>query len=347
MADGKDFGMKTMDPGTGQGAACGTGTKGSWGEMPLDPFPGVYLERSGQPCGPCVEDGSFRGLETALDLRRYGSVFVSVQRTAAGGLLVALTNNSTRLVAFDAGVSENANDSGFLPTNSNLTRAETDGYTDGALAPDSKFDFRVVGLGVQVGEPFRVATVNGDANARTFETFWSAGDYMERLLRGVSRCSHISFRHGKADFAFEMGRMDFYPSMSGIEGPGGLTVGRPLAGAFIPLRVPDFAGGPLDDDALTVELAIDRTVHVEADPLVAIPALGVGEAFLLPITFELYGSTVRNRSVVNKADVERVAAQTMGKIFAIMSEDVDPNNPESVRRFQRLMQRLGAEGLNG
>lgn len=331
-----DTGIYTKDTG---GGSCGTGG-GNYASNPLDPFPGKFMERSGQPCGPCVEDGSFRGLETALNLRRYGSVYINVQRTVAGDLLIAAMSNTTRLVAFDAGVSENGNDTGLLPTNSNLARCETDGYTDGALAPDSKFDFRVTGLGVQIAEPFRAATVNSDPNARTYEVFWSAGGYLERILRAVLRASHLSFRHGKADFAFEMGRPDFYPSMSSVEGDGGVNVGRPLAGAYIPLRVPDFAGGPLDDDALTVEWWVDRTVQVEADPLVPVPVLGVGEAFLIPVTFELYGSTVRNNTIVNKADVEKVAQQAVAKAMSVMADELNPNDPNSVIMVQRMMRRM-------
>lgn len=345
MADGgstmekalADTGIYTKDK---DGGACGVGSAGGSASSPLDPFPGKYMERSGQPCGPCVEDGSFRGLETALNLRRYGTVFLNIQRTAGGSLLIAATNNNNRLIAFDAGQSENGNDTGLLPTNSNLTRAETDGYTDGALAPDSKFDYRVVGLGVQMGEPFRATTINGDANGRRFEPFWLAGDYFAKVIRAVLRASHLSFRHGKADFAFEMGRPDFYPSMSSVEGTGGVNVGQPLAGAFIPLRVPDFAGGPLDDDALTVEWWVDRTVEVEADPLVPVPALVAGEAFLLPVTFELYGSTVRNQTIVNKADVTRVAQEAVGKVLASLADELDPNDPRSVAMVQRVMRKF-------
>jgi len=326
-----------------EGGACGVGSAGGSASNPLDPFPGKYMERSGQPCGPCVEDGSFRGLETALNLRRYGTIFLTATRTAGGSLIVSATNNNTRLVAFDAGQGENANNTGLVPTNSNLSRAETDGYTDGALAPDSKFDYRVVGLGVQMGEPFRATTVNGDTNGRRFESFWSAGDYLSRLLRAAVRCSHLSFRHGKADFAFEMGRPDFYPSMSSVEGAGGVNVGQPLAGAFIPLRVPDFAGGPLDDDALTVEWWVDRSFEVEADPLVPVPALLGVEAFLVPVTFELYGSTVRNQTVVNKADVARVAKEAVGEVLATLADELDPNDPRSVAMVQRVMRKLAAK----
>lgn len=325
-----------------EGGACASGGGTGTGEMPLDPYPGKYPERSGQPCGPCSEDGSFRGLETALVLRRYATVFAQVVRTAGGDLQVLATTNSTRLIAWDAGSGENGNTSGLLPTNSNLTRAETDGYTDGALAPDQKWDFRAVGMGVQVLEAFRAATVSGDTNGRIFDPFWTLGDYSVKLARALCRCGHISFRHGKADFAYEMGRLDFYPSMSSLDGPdgGGVMVGNPLAAAFVPLRVPDFAGGPTDDDALEVELSIDRSFQVSQDPLVPVPALGAGEAYLLPVTFELYGSTVRNSNIVDKKGVEAVARGAIVDVVAGLAEDIDPNNPESVRLFQRMLTRL-------
>lgn len=302
---------------------------------PLDPFEGEYMKPVAA-CGPCDPEGvGWRGLETALNLRRYATVFVNLTRTAGGNLLVAGTG-ATPLQAFGAGYKENGANTGLLPTTLNLTRAETDGYTEGALGPNKDWNYRIVGVGVLVGVPFRAATLGTDAGGRICDPFWVAGDYPEQVARLLLDTSHFTFKHGKADSGFEMGRLSFYPSMSSILGRQGVSVGNPLASAFIPLRFPDFAGGPDDDDAVTVEISIDRSFQVNADPLVPVPVLGAGEAYLLPVTVELYGHTIRVARGITKHDVQGAVMEQL----ALLTEGLDPTNPTDLAVFQRIMKAM-------
>lgn len=301
--------------------------------MPLDPFDGAFMEP--KEGGPCEADSSFRGLETVLVLRRYATVFVALVRDAVtGDLTIAPTNSASPYIAFDEGYKEAGNDTGLLPAGTNLTRAETDGYTEGALAPDAKFTFRIVGMGLQFGQPFRVGTVGADAAARTYDPFWSLAPYGARIVRALADAAHVTYRHGKADFGYEMGKLSFYPSMSSMLGADGLgvSIGNPLANAFIPLRVPDYSGGPEDDDAITVELAVDRTVNVVQDA--AVPT--VAGTYLLPITIELYGHTLRNNRAVTRDNVREMMADELKAIW----DNIDTNNPDELRLAAKLMQAL-------
>lgn len=344
MADGNGKGYANFKSDTADGddddtgevtvGACATGgAMASY--MPLDPFNGQMMSPQTGKCGPCFPDASWRALETALVPRRYATFFLTITRTVAGQLQIPLSGAANELIVFAEGVSESGQKSGFLPAGTELTRAETDGFTKGALASDKQFGFRVVGMGVQIERPYRGVTINGDVGARADDIFWDAS-YTERLVGQLLKASHITYKQGNASGGFEMGLLKFHPSMSAVEGAGVPRVGVPVAGGFVPLRIPVFGGGPDDDNQLNIVLTVDRTVSVEPDPLVPVPALGVGEFYSLPITVELIGHTVRLYQEVTKSAVKREARkQARAAIEELFSEMPDNATVADMKRLVR------------
>lgn len=298
----------TIYPGKSDGSPLGGG------KFILDPFDGRMRlpanAKSGQ-CGPCGDDGgdvAWRELETALDVLRYATGFVTIQRTVAGALLIANTG-TTPLTLWDNGVGEDGTSAGLLPAGTVLSRAETDGYKDGAIAANQQQNYRTVGLSLEIEVPHLTGTVNGDTAARRYLDAF--GPYTEWLVRALANAMHIKFKYGGTQLGYEMGRPCFWPSMSSKVGALGAQFGRPLAGAFVPLRVPTFSGTALDENQLSVELHIDRTVQIESIAASPIPATAVGEFYQLPITCQLIGEPVPSGNVASISGVKNAAKQEL------------------------------------
>lgn len=274
----------------------------------LDPFGGQLMDAPKSACGPCeASDVSWRQLEVNLVQGRYATVFVDI--AIAGGIMT-IAKTSDPLVAFAAGVKEAGDKAGLFPAGSNLTRAETDAYSEGALGTNIASNFRITGLQVMFGEPFVTGVVSGDATGRTI---LPAHDfYGSRIVRALAKVSHIKFRYGQAEGGYELGRPEFWPSAAGMHSPDYPTNGFPIARLFMPLRMPTWAGGPTDENAIEVDLHIDHAVQITPDPLVPVPALGGGAHLLLPVTFMLMGDP-RNAEAVTAASVERIVAEKVAE----------------------------------
>lgn len=334
MAD--DGGKSTYFPGNTDGGNVTA-------SFVLDPFNGRYRvpKPSGKEgaCGPCGEGGgdvAWRELETALDVLRYASGFFNIQRTAGGDLFIAQTGNNP-LVLWNNGVQENADPTGLLPAGSTLTRAETDGYKEGAIAANQSQNFRAVGLSLEVEMPFLTGTIGTDTNARFYLDQFT--EYAEWLVRAVATAGHLRFRYGGTQLGYEMGRMCFWPSMSGKVGQLGAQFGRPLAGAFVPLRIPTFSGTSLDENQLECEIHLDRSVQVNAIAAAPIPALAVGTNYLLPITAQLIGEPVPSGNVQS---IDGVKSAAKSEISAMLTKAAAAAGGDPAR-FMAALASLAAE----
>ncbi len=322
--------------GLGFSGAPGMGAENT--PNPMDPWPGRFNKRGNMICGPCVEDESWRSSETVLSVQRFGTFYVMVKRSAGGALYISKTGTSP-LQIFTAAAGEDGAEAG-LPAGVKLTSSDTNAAEEGALTGHDKIDFRIAGMGVHIEEPFRLTTVEGDANSQLVEDFWAT--YADRLVRRFARSSVLTIRHGKTDAGkYNMGKLQFHPAMGGLVGAGGLTVGSPLAAAFVPFNGPDFGGGPNDEDGLTLELSTTRTIGTPADAGAPVPALAGSDVFLLPICVELIGRPVRNDKVVSRGDMAAVAAETTVDVVRKMLAVTDMTKPEEVAALQRYLGALG------
>lgn len=340
MDDKPGMGGVTMDFPSDE--ACPA--EGPYAQFPMDPFPGYALKRSG-PCGPCIGEPNnmaWRALEMLLAVRHYGTVFVDVTRDAGtGALIVSPSTGATNLYRwFMAGNGEAAATTGLFPAATLLTRAETSAFAQGALAPDMRWDYRIVGAGVTLELPFRTGTVNADPAARTYDTFWRESTYVEAILRAVISDSWISFRHGNTDFAYQEGKLSFFPSMSQVSGNIGARVGHSLAGSFIPFRTPEYGGGPDDDDKLVIELNIAHTLVIPSDPANPTVALPAGEHYLLPLVLELYGSIIKSNAATSASDVRAIVRdETNARINAALAA-VNQSDPAEMRAALKMIQAM-------
>lgn len=294
--------------------------------FPLEPFATLSKRPPQGNSGPC-DDGSvsFREIETALDVARYSSVFVRLQRSAGGDIFVA--SSATPLQWFQAGNQQSAAGTGLVDSaGANtipLTRAETDAYDGGALAANQSQNFRVVGVMVEVEFPFLTATIGADVGGRRYLDVFTA--YFAHLVRALSTSAHFRFTFGNSQMGYEMGRICFWPSMSQKLSAQGVSFGNPRASAFIPLRLPTYGGAFNDDNQLDGELIIDRSFQVDAIGGAPVPALVGATQYLLPVTLQLVGEPVAT-GVSAKDIADEAEARILRKLAAVMEGSAGPND---------------------
>lgn len=287
---------------------------------PMDPWGGAMQDPPMSACGPCDAPGdiSFRALEVNLVQGRYCTIAVTAT-VSGGNLVIARTASDRPLVGFDNGTAESGNTAGFTNVGGNavnLTRAETDAYSDGALGTNIASNWRVTGMAVEPFDPFVYGVpVGGDDSARQYPAWLRF--YAPLLLAAVMRSSHIKFAYGQATGGFEMGRPDYWPAPFGLSGGELPTNGQPLPRLFVPLRLPTWAGGPNDDNALECNWYIDHTVTVAADPTVPVPALPAGASVLIPFTIYLTGDP-RNAKALSVENVEALVAEKVRSALGTM-----------------------------
>lgn len=299
-------------------------SKAAMDAFPLEPFTSLSKKPPLGNSGPC-DDGSvsFREIETALDVLRYSSVFAQLQRSAGGDIFVAAS--ATPLQWFQAGNAQSAAGTGLVNSaGANtipLTRAETDAYEGGALAANQTQNFRVVGIMCEVEFPFLTATIGADTGGRRYLDVFTA--YFEHIVRGLSTSSHFRFTFGNSQMGYEMGRLNFWPSMSQKLSANGVSFGNPRASAFVPLRLPTYAGAFNDDNQIDGELIIDRSFQVDAIGGAPVPALAGQTQYLLPVTLQLIGEPVAT-GVSAKDIADEAEARILRKLVAAMEGSAGP-----------------------
>lgn len=301
-------------------------SKAAMDAFPLEPFATLSKRPPLGNSGPC-DDGSvsFREIETALDVARYSSVFVQLQRSAGGDLFVAAS--ATPLQWFQAGNSQSAAGTGLVNSAGantiTLTRAETDAYDGGALAANQQQNFRVVGVMVEVEFPFLTATIGADTGGRRYLDVFSV--YFAHLVRALSTSAHFRFTFGNSQMGYEMGRICFWPSMSQKLSAQGVSFGNPRASAFIPLRLPTYGGAFNDDNQLDGELIVDRSFQVDAIGGAPVPALAGATQYLLPVTLQLVGEPVAT-GVSPKDIADQAEARILRRLAAMAEGASGPND---------------------
>lgn len=292
----------------------------------LDPFAGAHMDPPVSACGPCdAADISWRQLEVNLVQGRYATVFVDL--TVSGGNLV-IAKTADALVAFAAGTKENGAKSGLFPADAMLTRAETDAYSEGALGTNIASNYRVVGMQILPGEPFLTGTVGGDPTGRT--VLPALDFYASRIARALFKNSHVKFRYGQAEGGYELGRPEFWPAGMGMLSQDFPSNGQPIPRLFMPLRLPTWAGGPTDDNAIEVDLSIDHAIQITADPLVPVPALAGATHYLMPLTFMLMGDP-RNEKALTASNVDAIVARKVQEMLAGGGVNIDELVAQKVR----------------
>lgn len=294
-----------------------------------DPFAGAFpTPDEKNACGPCEK--VLAKDELAHNPRRYGTGFLEI--TVSGGDLVLTNNAASPLVIFEEGLTDNGDSVGLA--NTALTRAETDAYKGGYLTGSENDNFRLRGIGVHVGRPFRRAT--GALGARGYETFWSA--YLERLQAAIIETACIALHHAKDatnrnEQVFELGRIGFHPPQAGVVSPSGVTIGNPLARAYIPFTSPAWSGVFEDTKALSVRLTLPRDLTIEEDTTAPVAALA-GDTYLIPVTVELYG-----HSVHTEEKSEEIRSQALG-VWNDMLEGLDLEKAEDRAVAKRIQEKL-------
>lgn len=300
----------------------------------LDPFGGQMMDAPKSACGPCeATDVSWRQLEVNLVQGRYATVFVDIGVGGGGTMVIAKTTDP--LIAFGAGTKEVGDKAGLFPTGTNLTRAETDAYSEGALGTNIASNFRITGMQVLFGEPFLTGTVTGDTSGRTVHP--ALDFYGSRIVRALAKNSHVKFRYGQAEGGYELGRPEFWPAGIGMNSPDFPTNGLPIARLFMPLRLPTWAGGPTDENAIEVDLHVDHSVQIIPDGLVPMPVLGAGAHLLLPVTFMLMGDP-RNAEAITAANVEKMVndkvAAALGAGGSSLEAIINARVEEALKRIR-------------
>lgn len=301
-----------------------------WVKLADDPFGGAFAKPTTKnACGPC--DASVMADELAHSPRRYGTAQFAMTVTADDGVSIA-ENTGSPLAIFEEGLTENGDEAGF--TGIPLTRAETDAFKGGWLVGSTNENFRLRGIGIHIGRPYRaVAATTGK---RTYETFWSS--YLDRLQAALMETCTVSLHYAKdptnrQEITFELGRLAFHPPQAGIVSSEGARVGNPLARAYIPLTSPAWSGVFDDPRALTVKLTLNRDIEISGDALNPVAAAGA-DAYEIPVTVELYGHSV---------ETNEGREETRGEVVSVVNDligDLDVDNPEDRAILKRLQAKL-------
>lgn len=301
----------------------------NWVSMVDDPFGGAFSEPGEKgACGPCEK--ALSKDELAHNPRRYGTGMLDI--AVVGGALVLANNTASPLVIFEEGLTDNGDNVGLAGTA--LTRAETDAFKGGYLTGSENDNFRIRGIGIHVGRPFRrLAAALG---ARTYETFWSA--YLERLQAAIIETLCVSLHHAKDavnrnEQVFELGRIGFFPAQGGVVSTGGARIGNPLARAYVPLTSPAWTGVFEDPKSLSVKLTLPRDLTIEEDAVLPVPDLA-GDEYRLPVTVELYGHTVHTEE-----KTEEIRGQALG-VWNEMVEGLDMEKAEDRAVFKRIQDKI-------
>lgn len=314
--DEGDMGIRTMD-------------STDWVSLADDPFGGAFSKPQEKgACGPC--ETVFAKDELAHNPRRYGTGCVPIN--VSGGNLVLPNNTAAPLVIFEEGLTDDGDNAGL--SGIALTRAETDAYKGGYLAGNKNENFRLRGIGIHVGRPFRL--VAGALSGRTYETFWSA--YLERLQVAIMETLCVSLHHAKDatnrnEQVFELGRIGFHPPQAGVVAASGARIGNALARAYVPFTFPAWSGVYEDVRSLSVRLTLPRDITIEQDAVAPIAAIG-GDAYRLPVTVELYGHAVRTNEAT-----EEIRDQALG-VWSDLVEGLDLEKAEDRAVFKRIQEKI-------
>lgn len=257
MAKGEDFGAVSMDAAPQ--------------EYPYE-FSGQKNDETRGNCGPC-EGGALCGPEVSrLSIRRFATAHF-LATNAAGVLTFAA--QSAKL--FTAGVGESGADAQVA---GNLSDAETDAFSKGALVTKAGEHFRVRAVQVTIGSLFLGATA---ATARA-DAAWMGG-YQAGAQRRLLEDVHMLIAHGEGEQTWKLGLLGMYPSMTGTPSSGDNFAqnGTPLAGAIIPLRSAFKAGSQVATERPQITLQLSRPIVLGAR---SDPATG---DVVLPVRVDLLG----------------------------------------------------------
>lgn len=210
-------------------------------DFPFD-FEGQKNDAISRECGACDVDRIAQS--DVLQTRRFS--VVCIRFTHAAGVLTAAAQTAT---AFSKGVGESGTGEQI---DGNLTDADTDAYSEGALVTGSGEHFRALAIHVAFGSMW-VRDVTGAVRE---SREWMDGYRPEAQRRAMDDIA-LSVIHGEGTQPYKLGVIGMYPSQSGAGSSDTFAqIGSPLAGAVIPLRSVLKGGAKSSSARLRVALTI-------------------------------------------------------------------------------------------
>ncbi len=288
-------------------------------EFPFS-FPGQLHDDIARECGAC--DSSGYSLSFALQARRIATG--AFRFTNAAGVLTASENQVVTL--FSKGVGESGADAQI---DGNLTAADTDALSEGALVTGAADHFIVRAISVSLGAPY----VSGGGTERQNREWMK--HYTPDMQRRVMEDFAMSIEHGEGAQPYQLGPLAMYPSQSGPASAGDFfqQIGSPFAGAVIPLRAVLKGGAKATASRLRVKLSATRRSVIAAR---AAPNAADVDT-VLPVRVELLGF-VRYGAQPNSS----VAAHGPG--LAALSATVEKQGKaleQAMTVLERLADRFG------
>jgi len=270
-------------------------------------FEGQKNDGISRECGAC--DVERLAQSDVLQTRRFSTV--GLRFTNAAGVLTAAAQTVT---AFSKGVGEAGT---AEQIDGNLTDADTDAYSEGALVTGATEHFRALAVHITFGSPF----VRDGTGAVRESREWMDGYRAEMQRRAMDDIA-ASIVHGEGNQPYKLGVLGMYPAQSGAGSSDTFAqVGSPLAGAVIPLRTVLKGGAKATSARLRVALSLPTGRSI----VLAARGTPADADTILPVRVELLGYVARG-SVENAPDalpgdraMMRAIEARLGRNEAIMS----------------------------
>ncbi len=262
-------------------------------------FEGQKSDSITRECGACDSDRIAQS--DVLQTRRFS--VGHFRFTNAAGILTAAAQT---LRLFSKGVGESGSDA---QVDGNLTDADTDAYSEGALVTGAGEHFRALALHLTFGAPFIRDATGAARESREWMDGYRA-EMQRRLMDDVA----ASVEHGEGQQPYKLGVVAMYPSQSGAASSDTFSqIGSPLAGAVIPFRAVLKGGAKSTSARLRVVLAIPTGRSI----ILGVRGTAADADTVVPVRAELLGYVARG-SAESAPDVLPSDRAAMRQVHARM-----------------------------